>query len=211
MELLSLLWKKHLLAIIRGCDPEASFRTACVLAEEGVDVMEVSLTGTDSLAVVGRIHAALGDRVVLGAGTVLTRDDADGAREAGARFLVTPAMCEGAARGVELGIPTLIGALTPTEVWAASEAGATAVKVFPASAHGPSYIARLREPFPRVPLIPVGGVRADQVAAYLDAGAVAVGVGSPLIGDAADGGDPAALRGRARRFRRSLPYGEALP
>jgi 2-dehydro-3-deoxyphosphogluconate aldolase / (4S)-4-hydroxy-2-oxoglutarate aldolase len=211
MELLSLLWKKHLLAIIRGVDPESSFRTACVLAEEGIDVMEVSLTGADALKVIGRIHAELGDQVTLGAGTVLTRAEADGARDAGAGFLVTPAMCEGATRGIELGMPTLVGALTPTEVWAASVAGATAVKIFPASVHGPSYIARLREPFPRVPLIPVGGVRVDQAGAYLDAGAVAVGVGSPLIGDAADGGDPVALRERARRFRRALPYGEVLP
>lgn len=211
MELLSLLWKRHLMAIIRGCDPEASFRTACVLAEEGFDVMEVSLTGADALQVIGRIHDELGDQVVLGAGTVLTPDDAEGARRAGAAFLVTPSMCEGAARGIELGVPTLVGALTPTEVWSAAEAGATAVKVFPASVHGPSYIAGLREPFPRVPLVPSGDVGADLVGAYLDAGAVAVGVGAPLVGDAADGGDPGALRKRARRFRRALPYGETLP
>ncbi|MFC4587361.1 bifunctional 4-hydroxy-2-oxoglutarate aldolase/2-dehydro-3-deoxy-phosphogluconate aldolase [Sphaerisporangium corydalis] len=211
MELLGLLWKKHLMAVIRGSDPEASFQTACVLAEEGIDVIEVSLTGAGALKVISRIGAELGDRVVLGASTVMTRDEAGQARDAGVAFIVTPAMCEGAARGVELGVPTVIGALTPSEVWSASASGAMAVKVFPASVFGPSYVASLRGPFPRVPLIPMGGIEADQMAAYLDAGAVAVGIGSPLIGDAADGGDLAGLRERARRFRRALPYGEALP
>ncbi|MBB2911090.1 2-dehydro-3-deoxyphosphogluconate aldolase/(4S)-4-hydroxy-2-oxoglutarate aldolase [Streptosporangium becharense] len=198
--LLDLLRARRLLAIIRGRDPEASFRTACALVEEGVDMLEVSLTGAGALDVIARVRAELDGGVVLGAGTVLTAADADAAVAAGAGFAVTPAMGDGSLRAVELGVPVLIGAMTPTEVWNAVGAGATAVKVFPASAGGPGYLSALRDPFPAVPLVPVGGVRADQVGPYLDAGAVAVGVGSPLVGDAPHGGDLTALRGRARAF-----------
>jgi 2-dehydro-3-deoxyphosphogluconate aldolase/(4S)-4-hydroxy-2-oxoglutarate aldolase len=86
-------------------------------------------------------------------------------------------------------------------VWAAHQRGAAAVKLFPASLGGPAYVRALVDPFPDVPLVPVGGVDAAAAAAYLAAGAVAVGVGSPLLGDAATGGDLAALAERARQFR----------
>ncbi|MEV0419577.1 bifunctional 4-hydroxy-2-oxoglutarate aldolase/2-dehydro-3-deoxy-phosphogluconate aldolase [Streptosporangium canum] len=196
--------RRRLLAIIRGRDPEAAVRTACTLVEEGIDVLEVSLTGADALDVIARVRSILGSGVVLGAGTVLSEADADAAVAAGAGFVVTPAMGAGAVRAVERGVPTLIGAMTPTEVWNAASAGAAAVKVFPASLGGPGYLAALRDPFPAVPLVPVGGVQADQVRAFLEAGAVAVGVGSPLVGDAPHGGDLAALRERARRFREAV-------
>ncbi|GAA0830327.1 bifunctional 4-hydroxy-2-oxoglutarate aldolase/2-dehydro-3-deoxy-phosphogluconate aldolase [Streptosporangium amethystogenes subsp. fukuiense] len=202
--LLELLRERRLLAIVRGRDPEGSFRTAYALVEEGIDVLEVSLTGTGALDVIARVRAEFGDAVVLGAGTVLTAADADAAASAGAGFAVTPAMGEGTAHAIELGLPTLIGAMTPTEVWNATTAGATAVKVFPASVGGPGYLSALLDPFPGVPLVPVGGVRADQVRPYLDAGAVAVGVGSPLVGDAPHGGDLAALRERARGFLKAV-------
>ncbi|MBB5134020.1 2-dehydro-3-deoxyphosphogluconate aldolase/(4S)-4-hydroxy-2-oxoglutarate aldolase [Thermocatellispora tengchongensis] len=201
MDLLDILRDRRLVAIIRGRDPEASYATACALVEEGVDVLEVSLTGADALHVIGRIAKALGGDVVLGAGTVMTEADAEAVAEAGATFTVTPALGPGALRSIELGLPSLIGALTPTEVWNAHTAGAAAVKIFPASLGGPGHLAALRDPFPRIPLVPVGGVRTDQVAAYLDAGAAAVGVGSPLVGDAPHGGDLDALRERARSFR----------
>lgn len=200
-DMLEVIRSRRLLAIIRGRDPEASVRTACVLVEEGIDLLEISLTGVDALDVIARVRSILGSGVILGAGTVLTEADADAAVAAGAGFVVTPAMSAGAARAVERGVPTLIGAMTPTEVWNAATAGAVAVKVFPASAGGPGYLAALRDPFPGLPLVPVGGVRADQVGAFLEAGAVAVGVGSPLLGDAPHGGDLVALRERARRFR----------
>lgn len=207
MDLLGLLRGRRLLAIVRGRDPEAAVRTAHVLVEEGIDVLEVSLSGADATAVIARIHAGLGSDVVLGAGTVLTAADADTALEAGASFVVTPAAGEGAARAVARGVPALIGALTPTEVWNASQAGAAVVKVFPASLGRPAYLAALRGPFPSVPLVPVGGVAAEHVRAYLDAGATAVGVGSPLAGDAPHGGDLTALRTRARRFRAEAKTG----
>ncbi|MCG5216764.1 bifunctional 4-hydroxy-2-oxoglutarate aldolase/2-dehydro-3-deoxy-phosphogluconate aldolase [Streptosporangium sp. KLBMP 9127] len=200
MDLLDILRDRRLVAIIRGRDAEASFQAGLALVEEGIDVLEVSLTGADALQVIGRLANAVGDRVALGAGTVMTVTDADAAVAAGATFAVTPALGPGALRCVELGVPVLAGALTPTEVWHAAAAGATAVKIFPASLGGPAHLAALRDPFPDIPLVPVGGVRADQVRPYLDAGALAVGVGSPLVGDAPHGGDLKALRERARSF-----------
>lgn len=199
MDLHRSLRERRLLAIIRGSDPDGCVRTALTLAEEGVDLMEISLTSADALTVLERVVAGSGTAEV-GAGTVLTAGDARRAHEAGASFAVTPALCEGVAAAVELGLPVLAGAMTPSEVLAAHRAGAAAVKLFPAAGPGPAYVAALRGPFPGIDLVPVGGVGADDVGPYLRAGAVAVGVGGPLAGDAVDGGDLDALRARARAF-----------
>jgi len=102
---------------------------------------------------------------------------------------------------VRRGLPVIGGALTPTEVAASLDAGVAAVKLFPASLGGVSYLRALRDPFPDVPFVPVGEVDASAAQAYLAAGAVAVGVGSPLVGDAASGGSLDALRARARALR----------
>ncbi|WP_344331935.1 bifunctional 4-hydroxy-2-oxoglutarate aldolase/2-dehydro-3-deoxy-phosphogluconate aldolase [Kitasatospora putterlickiae] len=194
----------HTLAIVRGTDREAALRTVLTLAQEGIAAAEVSLTTDDAPWVIERARHELGADAVLGAGTVVTPDDAARAAAAGASFLVTPGL--GAAlRPGDLGeLPLLIGALTPSEVITARQHGALAVKLFPASLGGPGYLKALRDPFPTVPFVPVGGVDADLALAYLAAGAVAVGVGSPLIGDAARGGDLTALRARAARWRDRL-------
>ncbi|MFI2235087.1 bifunctional 4-hydroxy-2-oxoglutarate aldolase/2-dehydro-3-deoxy-phosphogluconate aldolase [Streptomyces chrestomyceticus] len=190
----------RLVAIIRGTDADASFRTVMALAEAGVSLIEVSLTGRDALHVIRRARAELGTDAWLGAGTVLTADDAQRAAEAGANLTVTPGLGAGLDTSVRLGLPVLAGVLTPSEVIAAHAAGATALKLFPASVGGPDYLKSLRAPFRDVPFVPVGGVDAAAARTYLAAGAVAVGVGSPLVGDAADGGDLAALRTRAADF-----------
>ena len=114
--------------------------------------------------------------------------------------MVTPAVAESVAESVTRGIPVLAGAFTPTEVLTALSLGATAVKLFPSSIGGPAYLRALRDPLPDVPFVPVGGVDAALAAEYLAAGAVAVGIGSPLVGDAARGGDLDALRERAAKF-----------
>ncbi|MFB1044346.1 bifunctional 4-hydroxy-2-oxoglutarate aldolase/2-dehydro-3-deoxy-phosphogluconate aldolase [Streptomyces chrestomyceticus] len=190
----------RLVAIIRGTDADASFRTVMTLAEAGVSLIEVSLTGRDALHVIRRARAELGTDAWLGAGTLLTADDARRAAKAGANLTVTPGLGAGLDTSVRLGLPVLAGVLTPSEVIAANAAGATALKLFPASVGGPDYLKALRAPFPDAPFVPVGGVDAAVARAYLAAGAVAVGVGSPLVGDAADGGDLAALRTRAADF-----------
>lgn len=200
MDLVELLARHRLMAIIRGSDPAACERTAEVLVETGVRLLEVSLTSTDALGVLARITDSLGGDACIGAGTVLSAEDARNAAAAGARFAVTPAASDGVAAAMELGMPVLAGAMTPSEVLAAHRAGAAAVKLFPADNLGPRYVKALGDPFPGVGLVPVGGVDFADVPHYLDAGALAVGVGSPLAGDAPHGGDLEALKARAERF-----------
>jgi 2-dehydro-3-deoxyphosphogluconate aldolase/(4S)-4-hydroxy-2-oxoglutarate aldolase len=201
MDLLKNLRTHRLVAIIRGDDPKACLRAVLALAEEGVALIEVSLSGTGALDAIAAARAELGPDALLGAGTVLTGKDARDAHRAGAAFAVTPALGPGVTAAAELGMPVLAGVLSPTEIVAARAMGAAAYKLFPAEqAGGPGYLRALKGPFPELPFVPVGGVDAEAARAYLAAGAAAVGVGSPLLGDAPSGGSLDALRERARRF-----------
>jgi len=133
---------------------------------------------------------------------VLSAAQVDAAAAAGARFVVTPAVVDEVAEACAArGLPLLPGAFTPTEVAAALRGGCVAVKRFPAEPAGPAHPVALRGPFPDVP---VGGIGPAQAAAHLAAGAVAVGVGSPLLGDALAGGDLDSLRVRARALREAV-------
>ncbi|MFF3985693.1 bifunctional 4-hydroxy-2-oxoglutarate aldolase/2-dehydro-3-deoxy-phosphogluconate aldolase [Streptomyces sp. NPDC001797] len=202
MDLRAALAARRLLAIVRGGDPDAALRTVMTLTEEGIELIEVSLSGADALTVIARAHKELGPGRPLGAGTVLTAADAHAAHRAGAAFAVTPGLGAGADTARELGMPVLAGVLTPTDVIAAQARDAAALKLFPAAeAGGAAYLKALRGPFPDAAFVPVGGVDVAAARAYLAAGATAVGVGSPLVGDAADGGSISALRDRARAFR----------
>jgi 2-dehydro-3-deoxyphosphogluconate aldolase/(4S)-4-hydroxy-2-oxoglutarate aldolase len=198
MNLVESLGDHRLLAIVRGKDPAAALSTVRTLSEEGVAAVEVSLNTADALTVIRQARAELGPDALLGAGTVRSAEDAARAVDAGASFLVTPALVDGLE---PYGVPVLMGALTPTEIEAALARGADAIKLFPGSLGGPGYLKALRDPFPEVPFVPVGGVDAQAARDYLDRGALGVGVGSPLVGDAADGGDLEQLRARAAEFR----------
>lgn len=209
-EFLTELAQARLLVIIRGADPEAAIATSLVLLQSGIRFLEVSLVTADALGVIAQVARSAPDGSVIGAGTVLTRDDVTRAAEAGARFMVTPAVTESVAESVAVGIPVLAGAFTPTEVLTAMGLGATAVKLFPSALGGPAYLRALREPLPDVPFVPVGGVDVALAAEYLAIGAVAVGVGSPLVGDAVRGGDLDALRARAAAFL-SVAHGSGRP
>jgi 2-dehydro-3-deoxyphosphogluconate aldolase/(4S)-4-hydroxy-2-oxoglutarate aldolase len=200
MNLTHALRNHRLLAILRGPDPDAALAALLALADAGVALIEVSLNGADALATIRQARAALGADFALGAGTVLTVEDVGRATDAGAGFLVTPAIAPSLAEAARLGVPVLAGALTPSEVVAASTGGAVGVKLFPASLGGPAYLGALRDPFPHIDFVPVGGVDADSAPAYLERGAIAVGVGSPLLGDALQGGDLSELRDRAAAF-----------
>lgn len=194
------LARHRLLAIVRGTDRRATVATALTLVESGIPLVEVSLSGADALAALRQVVADAGDDALIGAGTVVSADDADRAADCGVRFMVTPGNGPGVARCRLLGLPVLVGALTPTEVIAAAPV-ATAVKLFPASLGGVGHLRALRAPFPDVDFVPVGGIDAELAVDYLRAGARAVGVGSPLVGDAADaGGDLPALVRRAAQF-----------
>ncbi|MCW3816404.1 bifunctional 4-hydroxy-2-oxoglutarate aldolase/2-dehydro-3-deoxy-phosphogluconate aldolase [Micromonospora sp. DR5-3] len=198
----SVLRQDGLLAIVRGTDPDACVASVRVLAEAGIRLVEVSLTSTDALDIIARL-AGSGLPLTLGAGTVLTEQDARRARDAGATFAVTPGAGPGVAEAARLGMPVLAGCLTPSEVIVADQAGHI-VKLFPASVFGPAYLRALRDPLPHTDVVPVGGVDLDAARQYLAAGAAAVGVGSPLLGDAPRGGDLAALADRAARFRTAV-------
>jgi 2-dehydro-3-deoxyphosphogluconate aldolase/(4S)-4-hydroxy-2-oxoglutarate aldolase len=199
-ELLTNLRENRLLAIIRGNNPDACFNTALTLIEAGITVLEVSLTTKGALNVIRRVAEASRGLAVIGAGTVLTPGQVREAQEAGAQFIVTPCLAPSTDAAFNLGLPVLVGALTPAEVYAAAREGATAVKLFPASVGGPAYLKALRDPFPDIGFIPVGGLSAESVTDYLQAGALAVGAGSPLTGDAPRGGSLSELVDRARDF-----------
>ncbi|MBG6182998.1 2-dehydro-3-deoxyphosphogluconate aldolase/(4S)-4-hydroxy-2-oxoglutarate aldolase [Arthrobacter sp. CAN_A214] len=199
-EFLGGLGNAKLLAIIRGSEAQAAVRTAVALVEEGFTHLEVSLNTVEAAGVITAIQAEVGAAAFIGAGTVLTRDDVARVAAAGAQFIVTPALAPSVAEAVRLDLPVLAGSFTPTEVYSAMDQGAAAIKLFPASLGGPRYLSALRDPFPDVPFVPVGGVDQGAAVDYLSRGALGVGVGSPLIGDAASGGDLAALRSRARQF-----------
>lgn len=201
MDLLEELAGSRVLSIIRGKTADAAIAAGKVLLEEGMRVVEVSLTTPGALQAIEALAAAAPPGAQVGAGTVLTAGNVDDAVAAGAQFIVTPALAESVHVAARRGLPVAAGALSPTEAWAAVQAGATVVKLFPASLGGPSYLRAVREPFPQIPFMAVGGVGLNEVAAYLEAGAVAVGVGGPLVGDAARGGSLDELRTRVRSFR----------
>lgn len=190
----------RVMAIIRGQDTAAAAATALALFEEGIRFVEISLTTPGACKAIEKVRAQLPEGAQIGAGTVLTADDVYAVEAAGAQFVVTPAVTPSIEVAAERGLPVAAGALTPTEAWTAVQRGAAAVKLFPASVGGPGYLKAVRDPFPHIPFLAVGGVGLAELDGYLQVGAIGVGVGSPLIGDAASGGDLAALRERARSY-----------
>jgi 2-dehydro-3-deoxyphosphogluconate aldolase / (4S)-4-hydroxy-2-oxoglutarate aldolase len=158
---------------------------ADALAKGGVRAFEITLNEpkADALRAIEAV-AGHGSDVAIGAGTVLTIEDAGLAIDAGATFLVMPTTDPELVRwAAARGIPAFPGAATPTEILAAWRAGAAAVKLFPASSLGPSFVRECRGPFPDIPLVPTGGVTAETAGSFIAAGAVAVGLGSWLVGD----------------------------
>jgi len=188
----------RVIAIGRGLPPDRLVPIAEGLAGGGVRAFEITLDSPNALVAIERLTAHFDpDELIVGAGTVMTVDAARAAIDAGARFIVMPhtdvALIETA---LDLGIPAFPGAFTPTEVLLAWRAGAAAVKLFPASAVGPSFVRELRGPLPEVPLIPTGGVTVETAPAFIAAGAVAIGIGSWLTG----GGDPVVIGERGRQL-----------
>ena len=204
MDLLAELSDRKLLAIIRADGPDRALECIRTLVGAGITALEVSLTTPGAVEAIAKARSEFDPSVLIGAGTVLTPAQADEVAAAGAGFAVTPAITRGAARSVEIGLPLLCGALTPTEIVTALDLGALAVKVFPAKLHGPGYLRELRAPLPDAPLIAVGGVDAVTAPQYLAAGALAVGVSSPLLGDAATGGSQSDLAARASAFLKAV-------
>lgn len=170
--------------ILRGFDPAATIRTVEIAWREGLNMVEVTLNSPDVHATITALRnsPARTNGAMVGAGTVTGVDEAAAAVDAGAEFLVTPIAAVDVVKwAVARDIPVFPGAFSPTEVFRLWQAGATAVKVFPASVLGVEYIKALRGPMPQIPLLPTGGIGIDNAPAYIKAGAVGLGVGSPLF------------------------------
>lgn len=200
---LSVLDQTGIVAILRGAWRDRIVDTADVLAAAGLRLIEVSLVSPDAWGTLESLASRASPTVVAGAGTVMSRTDVDRAAGIGLRFVVSPHLdpdvVEAAARH---GLLCLPGVYSPTEVVRAVQAGAQAVKLFPADDLGPRYVRSLLGPLPGVRLVPTGGVTLELGAQFISAGAWALGVGSPLVGSAppATDRDWDALSDRARAF-----------
>jgi 2-dehydro-3-deoxyphosphogluconate aldolase/(4S)-4-hydroxy-2-oxoglutarate aldolase len=196
------LFADRVVVVLRSDDARYLDGVAETLVEEGLGLLEVTFTLPQAEEAISRLSARFGVAAAVGAGTVTSVGLARTAVEHGAAYLVSPVFDAGVSLvAAEAHIPYLPGCLTPTEIHVAWQAGASAVKVFPASAVQPSYAKALSGPMPEVLLMPSGGVSLDDVSPWLQAGAVAVSLGGELVGDALRGGSLDALRGRARLVR----------
>jgi 2-dehydro-3-deoxyphosphogluconate aldolase/(4S)-4-hydroxy-2-oxoglutarate aldolase len=171
-----------IVAVVRSPDHQQLVEVARALADGGVTVIEITMSVPNALEVLRQVRQALGDRILLGAGTVLDPETARAVLLAGAEYIVAPTLnlevirlCQ---RYDKLVMP---GAFTPTEILTAWEAGADIVKVFPAEVVGPAFFKALRGPLPQVRIMPTGGVDLTTAAAFLKAGACCLGIGSQLV------------------------------
>ena len=179
----------RLIAIVRvrRLTVESARTLTEVLVGAGVRAMEFTLTTTDALEAITAARIVAGDCAVVGAGTVLAEGQVVDAANAGAQFIVSPDVHPGViGRTVQLGLLSVPGAFTATEVRCAVKAGAGMVKLFPAGSGGDAYLRALRGPLPDVAFVPTGGIRVEDVPAFLAAGAVAVALGSWLVPSAED-------------------------
>jgi 2-dehydro-3-deoxyphosphogluconate aldolase/(4S)-4-hydroxy-2-oxoglutarate aldolase len=188
--------RSGVLAVLRAPTSDGFAAVADVLVESGITALEVSLTSRGAIEAIAGLRRQLPGSVTVGAGTVLTDSDVKAAVDAGAEFLLSPVL------DVQLvgsaPVPFYPGTATPTEMFQAHQAGAPLVKLFPAANLGPGFVRNMRGPLPQVKVLPTGGIGIEDIADWLLAGAKAIGLGGPLIGDAATGGSLTALAARAR-------------
>lgn len=193
-------------AIVRGVEPARVVDVVDAIAEGGVNTIEITADSPDVLESLDRVTERVDD-VLIGAGTVLDPETAVATLRAGAEFIVTPTLNEDVIR-VANRYDALVapGVATPTEALTAFEAGADMAKVFPASALGPDYVSSINGPLEQIPLLPTGGVSADNVADFFDAGATAVGVGSAIVdNEAVAAGDDDRIRENAETLLDAIP------
>ncbi len=192
-----------LIPVVRAESAELAMRAVAAIKAGGVDVLEVTMTVPGAIGVIEQLTSSFGDEVLVGAGTVLDPETARACIQAGAQFIVSPALNEGTITFCrEKDVAVFPGALTPTEVVRAWNAGADAVKVFPAGAvGGASYLKALKAPLPHIELVPTGGVSLKTAADFIKAGAMALGVGADLVDlKALREGNAGLITERARQF-----------
>jgi 2-dehydro-3-deoxyphosphogluconate aldolase/(4S)-4-hydroxy-2-oxoglutarate aldolase len=172
-----------LVPVIRAESSEIAMRATDAIKEGGVNILEITMTVPGAVGVIEEVAKRYGDDVIVGAGTVLDAETARVCILAGARFVVSPSLdLETIECCRRYSVPVMPGALTPTEVVAAWQAGADMVKVFPCNAvGGASYIKALKGPFPRIDFVPTGGVSLKTAADFIKAGSSALGVGGDLV------------------------------
>jgi len=199
---LSRVLNSGIVAVIRSTSGEQLVEVAKALYEGGVDVLEVTFTVPRALEIISAVQKALGNKILLGAGTVLDPETARAAFLAGAEFLVSPTVNLDVIRmGNRYDKLVMPGAFTPTEILTAWEAGAQVIKVFPADIGGPAYLKTLHGPLPQVRLLPTGGVNLNTIGDFLKAGACAVGLGGALVEPkAVASGDMARITSLAQQY-----------
>jgi 2-dehydro-3-deoxyphosphogluconate aldolase / (4S)-4-hydroxy-2-oxoglutarate aldolase len=201
-EIISLLTNPGIVAVVRAQKADQVIPLSEALIAGGVIAIEITMTTPNAIEAIRDTKKKLGDRAVIGVGTVLNEKVCRDAIEAGAEFVVTP-ICRtefvSIARAANR--PIMLGAYTPTEAQTAYEAGADFIKIFPADTLGPGYIKALRAPLPHLKIVPTGGVDVHNVADFLKAGCAALGVGGSLVpAKILQEGDWAGLTKRAQEF-----------
>ncbi len=181
-QIISLLTDPGIIAVVRAQKPEQVLPLSEALLAGGVMAVEITMTTPNAIAAIREASQKIGERGLIGVGTVLDAATCRQAIAAGAEFVVTPIMRpEIASAAHAADRPVMLGAYTPTEAQMAYEAGADFIKIFPADGLGPAYIKALRAPLPHLRIVPTGGVDLNTAAAFLKAGCVALGVGSSLV------------------------------
>lgn len=169
------------LAVLRGPSPDLTIKMVAALIEGGVTGIEITYSTPNAAGVVRSLDQEFGSEILLGMGTLTVPGQVEEAKEAGAKFLVSPHTEESLASAMAgCGLPIMMGALTPSEVMQARAYGSDVVKVFPGSLGGPAYMKALKGPFPDIPMMPTGGVNEKNLGDWFSAGAFAVGAGSNL-------------------------------
>ncbi|MFV9511343.1 bifunctional 4-hydroxy-2-oxoglutarate aldolase/2-dehydro-3-deoxy-phosphogluconate aldolase [Tepidibacillus sp. LV47] len=182
MKLLQEIMENGVVAIIRGAKPENILPIAKALKDGGIKTLEITVETPKVLTLIEKVSDEFGDDLIVGAGTVLDPVTARAAIMSGAKFIFSPTVnVETIQMAKRYGVISIPGALTPTEIITAYEHGADIIKVFPANVFGPKYLKDIHGPLPHIPLMPTGGLDLTNVADYIKAGGVAVGIGSSLV------------------------------
>jgi 2-dehydro-3-deoxyphosphogluconate aldolase / (4S)-4-hydroxy-2-oxoglutarate aldolase len=200
-EVLNRIKSEKVIALIRADGPDSLLDCARALSAGGLNCIELTMTTPGAIELCAKVSKEL-PQVLLGLGTVLDADTARKGIAAGAKFIVTPAVRPEVIKTCQdAGVPVLGGSLTPTEVYTSWELGVDVIKIFPAEFFGPAYIKSIKAPFPKIEVMPTGGVTPETVGEFLKNGAFATAAGSALVNPTAlKNKDWAAITARAKEF-----------